>query len=151
MAWASANPRSTALQSGDLDERTAEDVGDAQAEARNSEATLLLLRVRDQAGLSGAPDALYGLHLAILSVELLSRPDETRWSTPTDLGGNPRQRFVTPRQFPTNGSSTLTVPAMSIDSLLQRSRDMYSMSRFFGPEDAFCNKRFKLADVELVE
>ena len=40
---------------------------------------------------------------------------------------------------------------MSIDSLLRGSRDMYSMSRFYGPEDALYNKRFKLADVELVD
>lgn len=40
---------------------------------------------------------------------------------------------------------------MSIDSLLQGRRDIYLMSRFYGPEDAFCNKRFKLADVELVD
>ena len=63
---------------GHLDERAAEDIGDAQVEARGPDVTRLLLRVRDQAGLSGALDALYGLHLAILSVELLSRPDETR-------------------------------------------------------------------------
>ncbi len=44
-------------------------------EARSPDVTRLLLRVRDQGGLSGALDALYGLHLAILSVELLSRQD----------------------------------------------------------------------------
>ncbi|MGB5831613.1 MAG: hypothetical protein WBG92_06430 [Thiohalocapsa sp.] len=63
---------------GHLDERTAEDIGDAQVEVRNPDVTCLLLRVRDQTGLSGALDALYGLHRVILSVELLSRPDETR-------------------------------------------------------------------------
>ena len=60
---------------GHLDDRSAEDIGDAQVEARNPDVTRLLLRVRDQGGLSGALDALYGLHLAILSVELLSRQD----------------------------------------------------------------------------
>ena len=63
---------------GHLDERTAEDIGDARIEARNPSTTRLLLRVRDQAGLSGALDALHGLHLVILSVELLSRRDRTR-------------------------------------------------------------------------
>ena len=59
---------------GYLDERTAENIGDARIEERSPSATRLRLRVRDQEGLSGALDALYGLHLVILSVELLSRP-----------------------------------------------------------------------------
>ncbi len=56
----------------------AEDLGDARIEARSPGTTGLLLRVRDQAGLSGALDALYGLHLVVLSVELLTRSEETR-------------------------------------------------------------------------
>jgi len=63
---------------GHLDERTAEDIGDARIEARSPGTTGLLLRVRDQAGLSGALDALYGLHLVVLSIELLARSEETR-------------------------------------------------------------------------
>lgn len=63
---------------GHLDARTAENIGDARIEARSSGATRLLLRVRDQAGLSGTLDALYGLHLVVLSVELVSGSDEAR-------------------------------------------------------------------------
>ena len=61
---------------GHLDERTVTRMGDARVEARNPQVTQLLVRVMDQAGLSGMLDTLYGLHLPILSVQLVSDEEE---------------------------------------------------------------------------
>lgn len=59
-----------------LDERSVTHIGDARVEASNPQVTQLLVRVMDQAGLSGVLDALYGLHLPILSVQLIIYENE---------------------------------------------------------------------------
>ena len=62
---------------GQLDRHTATDIADARIEAGNPHTTRLLVRVMDQAGLSGVLDALHGLHLPILSVQLVNHEGET--------------------------------------------------------------------------
>jgi hypothetical protein len=64
------------LVQGHLDERTVTHMGDARVEAGNPQVTQLLVRILDQAGLSGVLDTLYGLHLPILSVQLVSDEEE---------------------------------------------------------------------------
>ncbi len=58
---------------GRLEQRTAAYIGDASIEKQDGGTTTLIVKVMDQAGLSGALDALYGLHLPLLSVELIAR------------------------------------------------------------------------------
>ena len=62
---------------GQLDQRVVTDIADADIEAGDRHTTRLLVRVMDQAGLSGLLDALHGFHLPILSVQLINCEGET--------------------------------------------------------------------------
>jgi hypothetical protein len=62
---------------------------DAHSEQLNTATTTLIVQVMDQAGLSGKLDTLYGLHLPILSVELVS-DKELADSQIGDQADNPR-------------------------------------------------------------
>ena len=62
---------------GQLDQRAVTDIADARIEAGDRRTTRMLVRVMDQAGLSGLLDALYGFHLPILLVQLINDEGET--------------------------------------------------------------------------
>jgi len=62
---------------GQLDQCVVTDIADARIEAGDPHTTRLLVRVLDQAGLSGVLDALHGLHLPLLSVHLVNHAVET--------------------------------------------------------------------------
>jgi len=62
---------------GQLDRHTVTDLADARIEAGDRHTTTLLVRVMDQAGLTGILDALHGLHLSILLVQLVNDEVET--------------------------------------------------------------------------
>ena len=53
---------------GQLDQHTITGIVDARIEAGDPQTTRLLVRVMDQAGLSGVLEALHGFHLPIVSV-----------------------------------------------------------------------------------
>ena len=55
-----------------VDQCTATEISDALIESGDSHATTLLVRVMDQAGLTGAIETLHGFHLPILSIELVT-------------------------------------------------------------------------------
>jgi len=63
---------------GQLDERTVTHIGDARVETRSPQLTKLLVRVMDQAGLSGVLDTLHALHLPILLVQFVNNDGETQ-------------------------------------------------------------------------
>ena len=52
------------------------DIGDVEIEEADGGTTALQVRVSDQAALSGVLEALYELHLSILSVDLCAEGDQ---------------------------------------------------------------------------
>lgn len=61
---------------GHLDAQTTADIGDVEIEEADGSKTALQVRVLDQAALSGVLEALYELHLSILSVDLCGEADQ---------------------------------------------------------------------------
>jgi hypothetical protein len=55
---------------GRLTERAAEYIGDVQIEELDAQGATLKASVMDQAGLLGVLEAIYGLHLTIVSVDI---------------------------------------------------------------------------------
>lgn len=61
---------------GHLDSRMSADIGDVEIEEADGSKTSLRVRVLDQAALSGVLEALYELHLSILSVDVCAEGDK---------------------------------------------------------------------------